>query len=162
MKRVIGLAFVAALSLTLGIMAFADQNMMSVTVREAPVRATPSFLGRILATLAYGDRVQVVSTRGDWVQIALPSGGGNGWLAASALTQKEIVLHSGGNVSQGASSGEVALAGKGFNEQVEQQYQSETHLDYSEVDQMEKDTIPVSTLIAFLKAGGLEGQGGAQ
>jgi len=162
MRRAIGLACAAALSLVISITAFADQNMMSVTVREAPVRATPSFLGRILTTLVYGDRVQVVSTRGDWVQVALPSGTGNGWLAASALTKKEIVLKSGGNVSQGASSSEVALAGKGFNEQVEQQYQSETKLDYSEVNRMEKDTIPANKLIAFLKAGGLEGQGGTQ
>jgi len=160
MKRAIGLVCAAALSLAFSVIAFADQNMMSVTVREAPVRATPSFLGRILTTLAYGDRVHVVSTRGDWVQVALPSGNGNGWLAASALTQKEIVLQSGGNVSQGASSSEVALAGKGFNEQVEQQYQKDTDLDYGEVDLMEKDTIPSDTLIAFLKAGGLEG--GAQ
>ncbi len=162
MKRAIGFACAVALSFVIGITAFADQNMMSITVREAPVRATPSFLGRILTTLAYGDRVQVLSTRGDWVQVALPSGNGNGWLAASALTQKEIALKSGGNVSQGASSSEVALAGKGFNEQVEQQYQKETNLDYSEVNLMEKDTIPPDKLIAFLKAGGLEGEGGAQ
>lgn len=162
MKRAVGLAFVVALALVIAVAAIADQNLMSVTVRQAPVRATPSFLGKILATLSYGDRVQVDSRRGDWVQIALPSGDGEGWLAASALTNTEVALTSGGALSSGASSGEVALAGKGFNEQVEQQYESETHLDYREVNLMEKDTVPVDRLVAFLEAGGLAGQGGAQ
>ena len=44
-------------------------------------------------------------------------------MSTSALQTKKIVLAAGSeNVQQGASSGEVALAGKGFNEDVEQQY----------------------------------------
>jgi hypothetical protein len=33
----------------------ADQKQMSVTVKETQVRATPSYLGKILGVLAYGD-----------------------------------------------------------------------------------------------------------
>ncbi len=142
-------------------LAAADQkNMMSVTVEQAAVRATPSFLGKIVASLAYGDRVAVVAEKQDWVEVALPQGG-DGWLHSSALTTKVVVLQSGQNVSQSASSSEVALAGKGFNEQVETQYQDESHLDYTWVNRMEKIVFSPDVLVKFLAEGGITGdQGG--
>ena len=40
--------------------AFADPPQMSVTVQVVKVRATPSALGKIVGSLAYGDRVTVL------------------------------------------------------------------------------------------------------
>ncbi len=108
----------------------ADQPKMSVTVQEVKVRATPSALGKIVGTLVYGDRVTVLDQPAGspqtWRKVNMPEKGIQGWVSLSALTEKEIKLQAGSQTAQtGASSGEVALAGKGFNEEVEKQYKAD-------------------------------------
>ena len=143
----------------------ADQKQMSVTVKETQVRATPSYLGKLLGVLAYGDKVTVLDQPADapkgWLKVSGPAKKLQGWVNTSALTQKEIVLKSGTEkVQQDASSGEVALAGKGFNADVEAQYKQDQKLDYTWVDKMEAYTVSPQQVSAFLSAGGLTEQGG--
>lgn len=150
----------AALLLAAGA-AFADE--MSVTVQQTQIRDKASFLGKILGVLKYADRVTVLdqSVKG-WVKVQSPDGK-QGWVSASALQAKKIVLAAGSqNVQQGASSGEVALAGKGFNEDVENKYKQEGNLDYTWVDKMESYNPPTDQVAAFLQQGGLNTSGGAQ
>jgi len=129
---------------------------MSVTVKETQARATPSFLGKVAATLVYGDRVEVLEERGGWVRVTLPGGKGSGWVHGSALTEKRIVLKAGAsNVEQTASGAEVALAGKGFNKEVEAQYRQNTDLDYTWVDRMELFLVSTQQISAFLRQGEL-------
>jgi uncharacterized protein YgiM (DUF1202 family) len=138
---------------------------MSVTVKQTQVRDKPSFLGKILGTLSYGDRVTVLDQSNKaWVKVSGPDGKLQGWVSASALTTKKIELAAGSeNVQQGASSGEVALAGKGFNETVEQEYKADGKLDYTWVDKMEKITVSPDQLSAFITQGGLAApEGGGQ
>jgi len=137
---------------------------MSVTVKQTQVRDKPSYLGKILGVLSYGDRVTVVDDSNKaWLKVTGPDGKLTGWVSASALTTKKIVLAAGSeNVQQGASSGEVALAGKGFNEDVEQKYKSEGKLDYTWVDKMETYNPSPDQVAAFLQQGGLNTLGGAQ
>lgn len=142
-----------------------SENMMSVQVRETQVRGTPSFLGKITANLVYGDRVEVLEQGRGWVKVVIPGGGGEGWVSQSALTEKQVVLKAGSeDVSTSASSSEVALAGKGFNEQVEAQYKSETNLDYTWIDRMEEISFPPDELVAFMLQGDLSPseEGGAE
>jgi uncharacterized protein YgiM (DUF1202 family) len=131
-------------------------KQMSVQVKETQIRATPSFMGKILGVLAYGDRVTVLAEQSGWARISLPSGKGEGWVSLSALTKKRVVLKSGSQeVSSGASSGEVALAGKGFNQEVEAEYRDEKQLDYSWIDRMETFRVSPEQILAFLQQGGL-------
>ena len=58
--RIVRLCIAACLVLAAGVVFAADQKQMSVTVKETPVRATASFLGRILGTLNYADRVTIL------------------------------------------------------------------------------------------------------
>jgi len=154
---VLGLLFLA---LTAGV-TFA-QSEMSVTVRETQVRERPSFLAKVVATVKYGDRLTVLNQQSGWVQVR--SGGQQGWINASALTEKKIVFQAGSsNVSTSASSSEVALAGRGFNKEVEDKYASEQNLDYSGVDRMERYGKDTATLIAFMEAAKLHfDEGGAR
>jgi uncharacterized protein YgiM (DUF1202 family) len=153
---VVALLFVAGLSIA------QTPKQMSVTVKETQVRATPSYLGRILAVLAYGDRVDVIAEQGGWARVRLPSG--EGWVHLSALSSKRIVLQSGSqNVGTGASSSEVALAGKGFNQEVEDKYRQDNQLDYTWVDRMGAFTVSPEEVLAFLEEGDLNTEiGGAQ
>jgi len=141
--------------------AFADE--MSVTVKQTQVRDKPSFLGRIVEVLTYADRVTVLDRSvTSWVKVQAPDGK-QGWVSASALQSKRIVLAAGSeNVEQGAASGEVQLAGKGFNEDVEKQYKAEGKVDYTWVDRMETYNPAPDRVAAFLQLGGLNTAGGLQ
>ncbi len=137
---------------------------MSVTVKQTQLRDKPSYLGKILEVLNYADRVTVVdSSSKAWFKVTAPDGK-TGWVSASALTTKKIELAAGSeSAQQSASTGEVALAGKGFNETVEQQYKSDGKLDYTWVDKMEKITVSPDQLSTFISQGALTPQeGGAQ
>ena len=136
---------------------------MYVTVKQTQLRDKPSYLGKILGPLNYGDRVAVLDQSNKaWFKVTGPDGK-QGWVSASALISKKIELAAGSeNVQQGASSGEVALAGKGFNETVEKQYKADGKLDYTWVDKMEKITVSPEQLSKFVSDGGLSTEGGGQ
>lgn len=136
---------------------------VSVAVRETQLRSTPAFLGRVIEVLSYGDLLEVVSEQGAWKRVTTKDGA-EGWVHNSALSEKRIVLNAAdSDVETGASSGEVALAGRGFNEQVENQYKEETGLDFSKVDEIEGYGLPPEELIAFIEEGELKSpEGGEQ
>lgn len=139
----------------------AAQETLSIQVREAPLRESPSFLGRVAATLAYGDRVVLEGEQGDFKRVAVQGGGPAGWVHASAVSEKEIVLTGGGSTASTQATGdEIALAGKGFNRQVEEQYRQRTGLDYATVDRMEGITVSTAEMAAFLEQGGVTPRGG--
>jgi SH3-like domain-containing protein len=130
---------------------------MSVQVREGPVRATPSFLGQVVGNLAYGDRVQVLGQRPGWMQVSA-RGGLSGWMHQSALTEKRVVLRAGSaDVQTGASGEELALAGKGFNSDVEADFKAKNrNVDFTWVDKMEKIKVAPEAMQRFLKDGGIQ------
>lgn len=134
---------------------------MNVQVRDGQVRSTPSFLGKIVGRVSYGQSVAVLGASGDWNQVS--HAGAQGWIHASALTEADLGLSSGsGQAPTSVSGQEMALAGKGFNAQVEQQYRQAHGGDFASVDRMEKDTVQTARLISFLQEGGVEPQGGVQ
>lgn len=126
---------------------------MSVQVRDAQLRATPSFLGAVVGSVNYGNQVDVQQQQGDWMEINFK--GQKGWMHSSALTTKSISVGVGGKDAQVKASGkEVALAGKGFNAQVEAQYRKgHQKADYQAVDQMERVQILPQEMVAFLDSG---------
>jgi uncharacterized protein YgiM (DUF1202 family) len=127
---------------------------MSVQVRNGQLRATPSFLGQVVAPVLYGDQVQVVSQQGEWMQVTAP-GGQSGWIHKSALTQQHIELKAGEqNVETGASGEELALATKGFNSDVEAEFKkSNKDVDFTWVDRMEKYKVTPAETTTFLREG---------
>lgn len=131
-------------------------DMMSVKVESTRLMPRPSYGGAPIAQLSYTDRVEVLDDSRGWNQVRTADGE-TGWVHGSALSRKEIAYSSSGNVSSGASSEEVALAGKGFNPEVEAQYKADTELDFSWVDTMAAWSIQVEDLVGFLEDGSLEG-----
>lgn len=129
---------------------------MSVQVRDGQLRNRASFLGTVTGTVAYGDRVTVSQTQAGWCEVA-KADGATGWIHESALTPKRVVVGSGmDDASTGASGEEVALAGKGFSKEVEAEYKKQnTDLDYTWVDWMGKQQVPIEQLVQFLQQGDL-------
>jgi uncharacterized protein YgiM (DUF1202 family) len=141
----------------------ADPAQMSVKVKETQLRATPSYVGKIVAVLAYGDRVTILEKQKDWARVSFPSKKAEGWVNLSALQDKPIVLKAGAEtVGKSASSGEVALAGKGFNADVEAKYKQDNKLDYAWVDTMEAYKVTPQQVAAFFTQGGLSMEGGGK
>lgn len=130
---------------------------MSVQVKTGQIRATPSFLGTIVAPVAYGDRVDVVLEQGEWMKVSTTQGK-EGWIHNSALTKKRIVLQAGGkDVAGAASSDELALAGKGFNSEVEGEFKAANKdIDFTWVDRMEKWKVDIKEMQKFLEDGGVK------
>lgn len=119
---------------------YAAGTFMSVQVETTRVRTTPSFFsGTQIAVLRHGDRVEVVGTKGTWMQVRLGDGR-TGWVSKSALVAKKIVLTGKGKDAKiEADKEELALAGRGFNQEVESSYRKgNRRIDYRWVDQMEK------------------------
>lgn len=150
---VIGLSAAVALAAT--------PSLMSVQISKADIRATPSYLGKVVTSLAYGDKVTVQSQSGAWLQVS--GNDQSGWLHSSALTTKKIVMKGEAAAKTTASSGEMALAGKGFNSDVEKQFkENHKEIDFTPIDKMEKIIIPIPELQAFAKQGNLQSNGGAK
>ena len=152
--------------------AWAAANEMSIQVKKAVLRDKPSFLGRPAAYAVYGDRVRVADRQGDWVHVETPAGAA-GWVHASAVTAKRIVLKAGAaDAPSSASADELALAGKGFNADVEAEFKAANRdVDYRWVDTMEGMNFSPNELSRFLRQGGVapagpgqrrRAQGGAQ
>lgn len=144
--------------------AAAAQNSLTVQVREAQLRSTPSFLGKIVAKPGYGERVELIEERGAWKRVALRTGL-QGWMHGSSLTSRTIVPQAGtADVRTSATGGEIALAGKGFNEEVEKAYQKNHQaVDFTWVDRMEKFQVTPEEMQAFLREGDIvPREGGAR
>ncbi len=133
----------------------ATQEFLSVQVKEGQMRSTPSFLGSVMASLAYDDRVELIEDHGAGKRVAIRGGKIQGWVHMSALSAKKIALRAGtADVQTGATSSELALAGKGFNAKVEAEFRSKNKdIDYNWVDRMEALAVKPEQMQAFLKQG---------
>ncbi|MDD9302674.1 MAG: SH3 domain-containing protein [Desulfobacter sp.] len=136
-----------------------DQSM-SVQVKESHIRQRPSFFSPVIIVLAYGQRVTVLSEDNGWVKVSTLRG--TGFVHGSALTPRQVILNPGKkDVQMAASSDEYALAGKGFNSQVEGQFRARNpRLDFSAIDRMETYKVSQSQIRQFLIQGKLSPQGG--
>lgn len=132
------------------------QKTMSVQVKETQLRATASHLGKIVVRAPYGARVTILEERGDWKRAAY--GNYRGWVHASALTTKRIILTAGKTAQPGSvSQGEIALAGKGFSQETENNYRrANRNLDYTWVDRMENFSSSPGEIEKFVTGGQLK------
>jgi uncharacterized protein YgiM (DUF1202 family) len=155
-RRVVLLLFLAGI-LTAASMVLAAGEKMSVQVKTGQLRAKPSFLGAIVAKVAYADRVTVAKKQSAWFQVT-DARGHTGWIHESALTRKHIVLTAGAaDAAKGTSGEELALAGKGFNSQVEAEFKAENkNVDFTWVDRMERFVVTPDEATAFLAEGKVE------
>lgn len=135
---------------------FQSSQKLSVLVRESKLRAAPNHWSEARADLKYGDTVTVTAPGEIWIEVASETGV-KGFVHASAVSARRVVLKAGAQ-PEGAEvdSANVVLAGKGFNEDVEEMYRSETKdLNYAAVDSWEKSLITADALDSFMKTGGL-------
>jgi uncharacterized protein YgiM (DUF1202 family) len=148
------LIFVFGLFLLVPNPGMAASTRMNVQVQSGQVRATATYLGKIVTTVPYGVSVEVLKQQGDWIQVKTLQGQ-TGWMHKSALTTKKVSMSAGTTTAKtAASSDELALAGKGFSAQVEKEYQAKNkNLNFAAVDRMEMIKIPPVDMQKFLASG---------
>jgi hypothetical protein len=138
---------------------------MNVQSEKAVVRATPGPFAAAVATLGYGDQVTTLAEQGAWTQVKTAAGV-MGWTQTSSLTKKTIKLQAGAkDVGTTASGQELALAGKGFNSQVEGEFKSKNpNMDFKAIDRMEQFKVGEKEMVKFIQDGGLTvvGKGGGK
>ncbi|MFH1844384.1 MAG: SH3 domain-containing protein [bacterium] len=160
-KRGIGLCLgtLAILAVT----AWAATEILSVQVKSGQLRATPTFLGKVVSQVGYGEQVTVQQRRGPWIQV-VDSRSNVGWIHESALTEKRIELTSSdSDLRAHTTADELALAGKGFNAEVEAEFKDQNQdVDFSWVDWMENVWVTDEQSVEFLDTGEVtDSQGGA-
>ncbi|MFW6213440.1 MAG: hypothetical protein ACOC8L_11125, partial [Spirochaetota bacterium] len=128
-------------------------DTVAVSVQEGQLRTSPSFLGSIEEILQYGELVLLVEAGESWSRITFGDGTVEGWMHNSALEPPASLNLEGEAIgTSGTTSREIALAGRGFNEQVESEYEDQAQLDFSMVDEMETYLLPTAELAEFLTA----------
>jgi len=124
-----------------------------VSVRSLPLKSGTGWFARTNGTLEYGAQVTVLQVSGNSVEVrstANPSI--TGWSASANFSTRQVVS----GTSSTATAREVALAGKGFNAEVEQSYRGgHQELNYAGVDEVERITVNENELLRFLEEGRL-------
>ncbi|MCX8069418.1 MAG: SH3 domain-containing protein [Thermodesulfovibrionales bacterium] len=132
---------------------FADT--IRVITKENALREICRFYAPVKSSLKYGDILEVISTEGDWYKVKFK--GILGCIHKSAIETKSVSTFQGlGSQKQGATEQEVALAGKGFNQEVEKAFNSKhPELKYNIVDAIDRYKVDEKRVFEFIKMGGL-------
>lgn len=151
MRRILLVLLIAMIAVPLFAQQVGDER--AISVREAQIRSTPAFLSAVVARLQYGALVEVVEVGSGWLRVRAAQTGDEGWITASAVEPAEALnLGAGEDERGGATTREIALAGRGFNEQIESEYQDQNDLDFGPVDRMEQFVLTSEQLVEFLTA----------
>ena len=121
--------------------------------KTVALKSSTGFFASTRGTLNYGEQVTVLQVNGKWVEVRSVSRSSlSGWTASSNFSSKRIVDT---GTSTNASASDIALAGKGFNQEVENSYKTKGTLNYSDVDRTEAINVSIEDLYKFLLDGRL-------
>ena len=134
-----------------------------VKVQQTSLRQNPKFYAPVVTSLRVGAELQKISEQEGWLQVRTAAGQ-TGWVHSSAIEAKRFnLLAAAGGTKTQATAGEVALAAKGFNKQVEESYRAKhKDVNFAAVDSMLKLGPAAGAVEAFIKQGRLAGLGGAK
>lgn len=146
---VISLFILIASSLPIG------AETITVVTKQNAIRQDCKFFSHVKKIVNYNDALEVVSQEGDWYQVKF--GTTQGCIHKSAVEKKSFSLTKlVGSDKESTSGEEVALAGKGFNPQVEAAYKRQNpELNFGAVDKIEGYKVSESALIKFIESGKL-------
>jgi hypothetical protein len=131
-------------------------KMVKVKVQKSTIFQQPKFFSKVVASVEYGDQLEILGDLKDWVRVKFREQ--KGWIHKSSLTSAKFNLRTVfvGTSSPSATHDEVALAGKGFNPEVERGYKkSHPEMNYALVDEIESYDVKNDSLYDFIKRGGL-------
>jgi len=147
----------AGVSIFAGTAVFAES--FAVQVKSTKLRSEPKVLGKSVADLSYGDPVTSTEEVNGWYKVKTASGA-SGYVHQSAVGSADSIQSSKGSrgrANVGVDAGDVALAGKGFNPEVENGLKAANpSLNFAAVDRMETSNVSSTELRGFIVAGKLK------
>ena len=128
---------------------------LTVITKQNAIRESCRFFSPIKETVVYNDVLEVTSQQGEWYLVKFK--GIQGCIHKSAVEKKSVSLTNlGSSGGQSASGDEVALAGKGFNPQVEASYKTQNpNLNFQAVNRIENYNVSENELMNFIESGKL-------
>ena len=124
-----------------------------VSARTVTLKSSTWFFASNRGTVSYGDQVSVIQVSGKWAEVRSASNSSlSGWMSSANLSTRRIISSEG---TGSATASEVALAGKGFDRDIENAYRARGNLNYADVDRTEGFVMPESELLRFLTEGRL-------
>jgi uncharacterized protein YgiM (DUF1202 family) len=151
------------IALTIVCVAVLLAETLIVKVQTTYVRKEPKFYSSPVATLKAGESVTQVSSQAGWFKVKT-STGVEGWIHSNSVQGGKLTVAAmDKSLKTSATADEVALAGKGFNKQVEEEYKSRHKgMSFGEVDRMLRIKVTPDELRRFLMDGKLAEFGGAR
>ncbi|MFP4550415.1 MAG: SH3 domain-containing protein [Spirochaetales bacterium] len=154
-SRTLQIALLLVGGVLLGAFAVDVGDKLFVQVQTTPLRTSPSFLAPTEITLEYGTPLRFRGSRGDWYQVARTGDDETvGWIFSDAVERDgsaEVVLQGERVERRNVTSREVALAGRGFSENLEQEYGEGQELDFEQVDAIEARVIDGERISLFIE-----------
>ena len=134
-----------------------------IKVQSTHLKKEPIFFAQTIAVLKNGDKVEKIGAEKGWLKVRTMNNL-MGWIHSSAVQTKKInLLAINQSVRSQTSADEIALAGKGFNKQVEESFKARNkEISFVWVDRMLKIKVSTNEILAFLKKGKLGEYGGAK
>jgi uncharacterized protein YgiM (DUF1202 family) len=129
-------------------------STLYVAVKTLTLKSGTGAFDSNKATLKYGDKVTVIKIDGKFAEIASADDPAKtGWTPTVNLSKKQIVAGS----TSTATAKEMALAGKGFNQETEKNLKSQKKdLNFAEVDRTEAIKVSEKEVKRFLEEGKLK------
>jgi hypothetical protein len=126
----------------------------TVITKTNAIRELPRFFAKVKANVRYGDIVDTLNKEGDWFKVKFNNI--TGFIHKSAIEKRKIDTKATFNQEYTTSEGEITLAGKGFNPQVESAFKNKyPMMRYDLVDKVEKYNVSDQDLLSFIRSGGL-------
>jgi hypothetical protein len=152
MKKIIALFCLCACAAVVLPAQASRGGTMFGAAKTLSLKSSTGFFASTKGTLEYGAQVTVLQVSGDWVEVRSAANSSvSGWANTASLSARRIIAGSGSS----ASAQEVALAGKGFNQEVENANRADGKLNYTDVDRTEAIEVSMDELRKFLEEGRL-------
>lgn len=154
MKRVLFLLILSLFITGLAAAQIKAGGTLYVSVKSVTLKSGTGFFSSAKGNLTLGDQVTVVQVQGKNVEVRSAKNSNiAGWTSSANFSTRQIVS----GTSSTATAKEVALAGKGFSQEVEQSYKNQQkNLNYADVDRVEAINIKENELKRFLEEGSLK------
>jgi len=126
-------------------------RVVYVSVKTIDLKSSTGMFAGTVATLNYGDEVTVKQVNGKYLEVTASGSSSTGWAASEKFSTKKIVTGS----QTVTSAKEIALAGKGFDQEIENTYSAQKQIDFENVDKVEAITADETELMLFIEKGNL-------
>lgn len=144
--------------LLVAVAAVAAAETVTVVVKKTSIRRDRQFYAPTVAEADLGESFAVLAREKGWVRVGTAAG--EGWVHESAVTSRKVAASSQAPAGAKVDAQDVALAGKGFNPQVEKEYRKRNpQADFAGVDRMERLGAGEKALTAFVGEGNLQPRG---